>query len=33
MDLAFNYTMINGIATEAAYAYKGVDGTCPSTVP
>jgi len=30
MDLAFNYTQLNGITTEDAYPYKGADGTCKS---
>jgi len=32
MDSAFAYIADNGITTEAAYPYKGVDGTCKKDV-
>jgi C1A family cysteine protease len=31
MDLAFRYIEKNPLETEAAYPYKGVDGTCQAT--
>jgi C1A family cysteine protease len=31
MDDAFKYVIANGLCTEAAYSYKGVDGACQKT--
>jgi len=28
MDVAFNYTTTNGIASDASYPYTAKDGTC-----